>query len=194
MAKNASNYKSSATEFGKRLTALYKLKVFPRLGREFAEELFKSGVQAGANVSALSSIADAENKVRVATDAIVKLNETAFAAQVMVEGGYYTEDQTAPLTVYVDKLIEALGKLIDSIKARQSGGDKPRRPVQHRVVVEQKPVVKRRVIVRSAEELSKETEEKNNSEEKTEVDTTALVVVPDSDNSDPDGFNAPYKD
>ena len=108
MSKRESNYKASATEFGKRLTALYKLKVFPRLGKEFAEQLFKSGIAAGANISALGSISDAASKVRVATDAIVKLNETAFAAQVMVEGGFYTAEQIAPLKAYIEKLIEAL--------------------------------------------------------------------------------------
>ena len=192
MAKKASNYKSSATEFGKRLTALYKLKIFPRLGREFAEKLFKSGIEAGAGISALSSIADAENKVRVATDAIVKLNETAFAAQMMVQGGFYTYDQTAPLTVYIDKLIEALNKLISSVKVRQAGGDKTRRTsTRHRVVVEQKPVVKRRVIVRSAEDIPNDAPIAAPNPEVKAEDKPEFAHS--GDITDPDGFNAIYK-
>lgn len=189
MAKRESNYKASAAEFGKRLTALYKLKIFPRLGRELAEKLFVSGVEAGANISALSSISDAGNKVRVATDAIVKLNETAFAAEVMVEGKFYTADQVAPLTVYVDKLIEALGKLVSSVKVRQTEVEKPRRPRTQRVVVEQKPVVKRKVIVRTADEILKEAQMEQ---------ANSPVPVPEIENTvsagsaDPDGFNAPY--
>lgn len=187
MAKRTSNYKASAAEFGKRLTALYKLKMFPRAGKEFAEGLFKSGLEAGANISALSSISDADNKIRVATDAIVKLNETAFAAQMMVEGGFYNADQIAPLNAYVEKLIEALSGLISAIKER-TASVKPRRPRTQRVIVEQKPVVKRRVIVRGNEELSSE----NQIEEVKNVidipDDTASVAT-----ADPDGFGTIYK-
>ena len=155
MSKRESNYKASATEFGKRLTALYKLKVFPRMGKEFAEKLFKSGITAGANISALVSISDAASKVRVAPAAIVNLHETAFAAQVMVEGGFYTAEQIAPLNAYIEKLTEALSGLVSAVKERQTNSEKPQGARTQRIVVEHKPI-KRRVIVHSKDELPTE--------------------------------------
>ena len=177
MSKRASNYKASATEFGKRLTALYKLKVFPRLGKELFEQLYKSGVAAGANISALSSISDAASKLRVATDAIVDLNETAFAAQLMVEGGFYTAEQTAPLIDYIEKLVEALSGLVSAVKERQAVDDKPSKRTQ-RIVVEHKPVVKRRVIVRSVNDIPTQDQ----------IDEYTNVIKLNGDNQN-DGYN-----
>ena len=59
MATNSSNYKSSAKEFGKRLTALYKLKIFPRAGSDLAEKLYSSGIEAGANIASLAALTGA---------------------------------------------------------------------------------------------------------------------------------------
>ena len=190
MAKRTSNYKASAAEFGKRLTALYKLKMFPRAGKEFAEGLFKSGIEAGANISALSSISDAESKIRVAPDAIVRLNETAFAAQMMVEGGFYNADQIAPLNAYIEKLIEALSGLISAIKERTASA-KPRRARTQRVIVEQKPVVKRRVIVRGTEELPSANQVEQIEEVKNVIDIPEDTAS--AETSDPDGFGTIYK-
>ncbi len=184
MSKRISNYKASAAEFGKRLTALYKLKFFPRLGKEFADELFKSGVEAGAKISALSNISDAGNKIRVATDALVTLNQVAFAAQVMVEGGFYTAEQTAPVNAYIEKLIDALSGLISSVKVRQTGGDGRR--MQHRIVVEQKPVVKRRVIVNAPQDDNTEATYTNGQQ------TSMTLDIPTVTSDMDDGFNAPY--
>ncbi len=197
MSKRSSNYKSSAAEFGRRLTALYKIKIFPRMGKEFAEELFKAGIEAGAKIRALSSISDAGNKIRVATDAIVMLNQTAFAAQVMVDGCFYTAEQIAPVNAYIEKLIDALSGLIASVKVRQSGEDRPRKPRNQRIIVEQKPVVRRRVIVNSAEDIPDEPSYTNGEQTSMPLDIPASEDVPVSDTDtgdyDPDGFSAPYK-
>lgn len=205
MAANGSNYKASATEFGKRLTALYKIKIFPRMGSEFADKLFKSAVEAGANISALGDLSDADSKVKVACDAIVKLNEVAFAVQIMVEGGFYTADEVAPLSAYIEKLVEALSKLVASIKARQSANGNVR-PVQSKrhFVIEQKPVVHSKVIVRSSDEILKEAQAEMdkaqaNKAEDVKVEGAAASVTAETPqakqsggNGDPDGLNAPY--
>ena len=193
MATNESNYKTSATEFGKRLTALYRLKIFPRLGNEFADKLYKSGIEAGANILTLGNLSDADSKLKVGCDAIVKLNEVAFAMQVMVEGGFYTPDEVAPVNAYVEKLIEALGKLIASIKERQVASEKARyAQAQRRVVIEQKPVVKSKVVIRSSDEILKEAEEEY---EAAHNETAATEDNAEEDKSAKaaDGFGEPYK-
>ena len=198
MATNESNYKTSATEFGKRLTALYRLKIFPRLGNEFADKLYKSGIEAGANILALGNLSDADSKLKVGRDAIVKLNEVAFALQVMVEGGFYTADETVPVSNYIEKLIEALSKLIASIKERQAASEKMHNAqASRRVVIEQKPVVKSKVVIRSSEEILKEAEEEY---EAAHGETAAAQDSKTENNSENgeaksagDGFGEPYK-
>lgn len=197
MSKRASNYKSSAAEFGRRLTALYKLKIFPRMGKEFAEELFRAGIGAGAEIRALSSIKDAGNKIRVATDAIVLLNQTAFAAQVMVDGGFYTAEQIAPVNAYIEKLIDALSGLIASVKVRQSGEDRPGKTRNQRIIVEQKPVVRRKVLVNSSQNIPDEPTYTKGEQTSMPLDVPASEDVAFSDTGtndyDPDGFSEPYK-
>lgn len=198
MATNESNYKTSATEFGKRLTALYRLKIFPRLGNEFADKLYKSGIEAGANILALGNLSDADSKLKVGRDAIVKLNEVAFALQVMVEGGFYTADETVPVSNYIEKLIEALSKLIASIKERQAASEKMHNAqASRRVVIEQKPVVKSKVVIRSSEEILKEAEEEY---EAAHGETAAAEDGAEEKKSEnggaksaADGFGEPYK-
>lgn len=187
----SSNYKASATEFCKRMSALYRLKIFPRMGSELADKLYKSGVEAGAHILALGDLNDADSKLKVGCDAIVKLNEVAFAMQLMVEGGFYAADETAPLQNYVEKLIDAISKLIASIKERQAA---------HRAAMEKNNAYRNSVVVRSSAEIFKEAQEEAKNlqdwEEYEEQDETATADS-DSDNSsskaDKDGFSEPYK-
>lgn len=157
MATNSSNYKSSAKEFGKRLTALYKLKIFPRAGSDLAEKLYSSGIEAGANIASLASLTDAGIKCDVAVRAVVKLNEVEFAARLMVEGEFYTEDETLSLLNYIDKLVEALSKMIATVKQKQAN-EAARAVKPQRKVIEQKPVARTRVVIRSSEEIVKEAQ------------------------------------
>lgn len=189
MAKQTSNYKASATEFGKRLSELYKLKFFPRMGKEFADQLYASGVEAGAKISALSYISDAENKIRVASDAIVKLSQTAFALEMLVNGGYYTQEQTASLSEYIEKLIAALKGLVSSVKVHREGGERVKRaaPVERQIVVKQQPVVKRKVIFHSADGSVKTKIADEEVAAKPTVSEKDIVI-----SDDDDGFNAPY--
>ena len=185
---NSSNYKASATEFCKRMTALYKLKIFPRMGSEFADKLYKSGVEAGAHILALGDLGDAENKLKVGCDAIVKLNEVAFAMQLMVEGGFYTADETAPLCAYTEKLIEAISKLIASIKERQAA---------HRAAMEKSQAYRNGVVVRSSAEIFKEAQEEakklQDEQNYDEGDESAAADSDSDDFSGGDGFSEPYK-
>ena len=193
---NGSNYKTSATEFCKRLTTLYKLRIFPRMGSQFADKMCSAGVEAGANICALATLSDAESKLKVAREAIVKLNEVAFAAQIMVEGGYYTEEECAPLNAYIEKLIEALSNLVASIKQRQAASEvRPVRP-QRRLVIEQQPVIKKKVTVRTPEEILREAQAEADKKGDKKPDGAAAAgskadIKPSGDSGDPDGFNAP---
>lgn len=117
---DSSNYKVSAAEFGKRVMALYKSKIFPRSGAEFAADFTQSAVSAGARISSLGDLTDTESKLGVAVDAIVKLNEVNFIVQTMTEGGFYTASETRPLREYIDKLIEALRKLVDTLRRKRA--------------------------------------------------------------------------
>ena len=187
---STSNYRASAKEFGTRLTALYKLKIFPRLGKEFAEELFKAGVDVGACINALSCISDAATKLTVATNALVALHKVEYTISLMLEGGFYTEAETDPLSVYVEKLIEALSELVSSIKVRQErvAAPYPYSAPAHKVVIKQPPVVKRSVVVHPAGEKPAPEPARN-----VPAEPEIPPVIVSGGENDPDGFSAPYK-
>lgn len=197
MAANSSTYKTSAAEFCKRAVALYKLKIFPRMGAEFAAKLYSSAIEAGARISALGDITDAECKLSVASDAIVKLGEVVFACNAMAEGGFYTAQEVSPVCTYAEKLTAALVKLTESLRQKISPihGESRVKPKRR----EAKPAPAAVIAERTSEEILKEAEEEMNmaggdAAQVTQIQPEeAVPVIQSGDNSDPDGFNAPFK-
>lgn len=99
-------YKDDCEEFGKKLLKLYNLRIFPRMGKIFADMLFQSGVEAGAYICSLDDVMDYGAKANLATQATVKLNEAAYILSVMKEAGYYTQEEIAELEEALDDLLQ----------------------------------------------------------------------------------------
>lgn len=141
------SYAQAADELGKRLIALYNVRVFPRIGKVFADTLFQTGVEAGSYITSLADIVDMDSKVEVANKAVVKLNQTVYVLNVMKSAGYYTEAQAAPTAEYINGLLKAVKGLLQQAHAHQARPAAPKpEPIVRRVVrqhVRQVPVYTR---------------------------------------------------
>ncbi len=138
------SYAQAADELGKRLIALYNVRVFPRIGKVFADTLFQTGVEAGSYITSLADIVDIDAKVEAANKAVLKLNQTVYVLNVMKRAGYYTEAQAAPTAEYINGLLKAVKSLLQQANARQARPAAPKpEPIVRRVVrqhVRQVPV------------------------------------------------------
>lgn len=106
---------SASEELGKVLITLYKSKSFTRAGKDLADTLFKSGVQAGALVSGIAELTDRSAKIAAANDAILKLNEVLYIAKIMQTADYYRPSQVNPLVNYITKMITGLRELLHNV-------------------------------------------------------------------------------
>lgn len=111
----------ASAELGKKVAALYIGRPFQGSGKAFAVELLKLGTSSAAMLKGITLLCDRQAKLDTANEAILKLNETRYYANMMVMAGYYTEkdkDATA-LIAYVDKIIVALGVLLNKANEAQ---------------------------------------------------------------------------
>ncbi len=119
MAKKHENKTNSlvtaSDELGKVLITLYKSKSFTRAGKDLADTLFKSGVQAGALVSGIAELTERSAKISAANEAILKLNEVLYIAKIMQTADYYRPSQVNPLVAYVQKMIKGLRELLHNV-------------------------------------------------------------------------------
>lgn len=99
-------FKDDSAELGKKLLKLYGLKIFPRMGKIFADMLFQTGVEAGALLCSLEDVFDYGSRATLATQATVKLNQAAYILGIMKEAGYYTEDDVKELEESIDELVQ----------------------------------------------------------------------------------------
>lgn len=108
---------AASEELAMQLIKLQRAKSFVRVGKDWADMLFKSGVEAGALLSGISELCDRQAKIDAANQAVIKLNQTMYLANIMRSAGFYTTKQIAPLLRYVGKLLNGLRELLASVPA-----------------------------------------------------------------------------
>lgn len=99
-------YNGEAADFGNKLVKLYGLKIFPRMGKVFADMLFQTGVEAGAIAASLEEIYDYAAKANLVTQATVKLNQVAYILGIMKQAGYYTQEEVAEVEEATEELLQ----------------------------------------------------------------------------------------
>ena len=121
MARKSKQQKSTITlaaaseELATRLVKVYKCQTFVRAGKDLAEMLFKTGVEAGAVLSGIAELPGRQAKIDAANQAIIKLNQVLYIADVMCKAELYKPAQVEPLTQYISKVIAALKELLSSV-------------------------------------------------------------------------------
>ncbi|MGN0815071.1 MAG: hypothetical protein ACI4MH_07555 [Candidatus Coproplasma sp.] len=121
MARKSKQQKGTITlaaaseELATRLVKVYKCQTFVRTGKDLAEMLFKTGVEAGAVLSGIAELPSRQAKIDAANQAIIKLNQVQYIADVMCKAELYKPAQVEPLTQYIAKVIAALKELLASV-------------------------------------------------------------------------------
>lgn len=161
------SYKEVSAELGKRLLKLYRVKIFPRQGKIFADMLFQTGIEAGTYIASLADIEERKMKIELATNAMIKLNQTEYLIRVMKEAGYYEPVHVADMEDYMEELLKAMRELLSNAFAQIRAENNNARivPPQPAVVQAAKP----KPAVKPAPQPAPQ------------------IVV----NTDPDGFNSP---
>ena len=116
--KRAASYKEISGELGKKLIKLYGEKIFPRQGKVFADMLFQTGIEAGTYIASLADIDERSVKVNLATNAMIKLNQTAYLIGVMKEAGYYSPINVEDIENYLEGLLKAMRDLLTTAFAQ----------------------------------------------------------------------------
>lgn len=106
---------AASEELSRELIVLYKSKSFTRAGKELADLLFRTGIEAGALLSGVSELTDRGEKIRTANHALLKLNQTMYIANVMQMAEYYRLSQVAPLIDYCKLIIDGLRELLSNV-------------------------------------------------------------------------------
>jgi len=109
------SYDEAGEKFRGLLIALYQKKLFPRQGKIFADELFKTGAEAGAYVNTLGEAKEAHYKRDVAQCALTKLKHTEYLLMLMQEAGYYTQAEEVTFLDYTQKLIAAVKDVLSNV-------------------------------------------------------------------------------
>ena len=165
MEDNRNSYKEVSGELGKKLVKLYGAKIFPRQGKVFADMLFQTGVEAGTYIAALTDTNERGIRIKMATEAIVKLNQTVYLINVMKEARYYEKQQVAEIEAFLQELLRAMRNVLNT--AFEQG----RAHQQHPVAPKFRQVAPKAQIIAAPKPAPK----------------PAVVQV----NVDPDGFNTP---
>lgn len=161
------SYKEVSAELGKRLLKLYRVKIFPRQGKVFADMLFQTGIEAGTYIASLADIEERKMKIELASNAMIKLNQTEYLIRVMKEAGYYEPVHVVDMEDYMEELLKAMRELLSNAFAQMRAENNNVRvtPPQPAVVQAAKP----KHAVKPAPQPAPQ------------------IVV----NTDPDGFNSP---
>ena len=102
-------------ELVKKLVSLYNSQRFVREGKELREELMSCGIEAGANLACIDSVADHAAKVGAANAALIGLTRVTYIANAMLMMELYTLKQVKPLLDYVGSLLRALKHLLQTV-------------------------------------------------------------------------------
>jgi hypothetical protein len=119
MAKNEKSNTVSlrevSEELGRRLVKLYQSEVFVREGKELCDSLFRTGIEAGALISGIPELTDRRSKIHTANQAILKLDQTIYMANIMLVAGYYRPQQVRSLMDYMWRIIDGLRDLLKRV-------------------------------------------------------------------------------
>ncbi|MGN0818616.1 MAG: hypothetical protein ACI4L9_06570 [Candidatus Coproplasma sp.] len=106
---------AASEELATRLVKIYKDQTFIRVGKDLAEMLFKTGVEAGAVLSGIAELSSRQAKIDAANQAIIKLNQVSYIANVMCKAELYKPAQVKPLVEYVNHVVKALKELLSTV-------------------------------------------------------------------------------
>lgn len=106
------SYQQASEELRDNLIKLYNKKIFPRMGKIFADQLFTSGIEAGGFLSALSDIDEIHVKRDIAQSALVRLKRSEYILKTMIASRFYTAKEAEDLQVFFNKIIPAVRALL----------------------------------------------------------------------------------
>ncbi len=106
------SYQQAADELRETLIELYGKKIFPRIGKIFADQLFLAGTEAGGYLSALADLDEIHVKRDIAQCALVRLKRAQYILETMQVAGYYTAQEAENLVVFFNKIIPAVKALL----------------------------------------------------------------------------------
>lgn len=106
------SYQQAADELRTHIVSLYGKKIFPRLGKIFADQLFLTGTEAGGFLSVLADLDEIHVKRDTAQSALIRLKRADYILKTMVEAGYYTQAEAEDITVFFKKIIPAVKGLL----------------------------------------------------------------------------------
>lgn len=112
------SYQQAADELRANLINIYNKKIFPRIGKIFADQLFLAGIEAGGYLSALSDIDEIHVKRDIAQSALIRLKRADYILKTMIASGYYTAEESEGLQVFFNKIIPAVRALIVEVYSR----------------------------------------------------------------------------
>ena len=106
------SYQQAADELRSCLIGLYGKKIFPRMGKIFADQLFMAGTEAGGYLSVLADLDEIHVKRDTAQCALIRLKRADYILKTMIEAGYYTQQDAEELLVFFNKIIPAVKGLL----------------------------------------------------------------------------------
>ncbi|MCM1438150.1 MAG: hypothetical protein NC131_02905 [Roseburia sp.] len=162
------SYKEVSAELGKRLLKLYRVKIFPRQGKIFADMLFQTGIEAGTYIASLADIEERKMKIELASNAMIKLNQTEYLIRVMKDAGYYEPVHVVDMEDYMEELLKAMRELLSTAFAQMRAEQNGVRPVSQ-TALRQAPAAQVKPSQKPAQQKP----------------------APQIINADPDGFNSP---
>lgn len=112
-------FATASEELAVRLVKVYKSQTFVHSGKELADELFKTGVEAGALLSGIPELTARQAKIDAANQAIIKLKQVSYIADVMCKAELYKSAEITPLVQYINHTVNALKELLSSIPEEQ---------------------------------------------------------------------------
>ena len=106
------SYQQASDELRTHIVNLYGKKIFPRMGKIFADQLFLTGTEAGGYLSVLADLDEIHVKRDTAQCALIRLKRADYILKTMVDAGFYTEQEAEDLKVFFKKIIPAVKGLL----------------------------------------------------------------------------------
>lgn len=109
------SYQQASEELRNCLLRLYGKKIFPRMGKIFADQLFLAGTEAGGYLSVLADLNEIHVKRDTAQCALIRLKRADYILKTMKEAGYYSQQDAEELEVFFNKIIPAVKGLLEAV-------------------------------------------------------------------------------
>ena len=106
------SYQQAADELRTHIVSLYGKKIFPRMGKIFADQLFLTVTEAGGFLSALADLDEIHVKRDTAQCALIRLKRADYILKTMVAASFYTSKEADGLIVFFKKIIPAVRGLL----------------------------------------------------------------------------------